>query len=63
MTLRLLVPPLPILHIGLEAIGVFLWPGPWVTPGVLQCTGGNEVRDVFNRKLDSRDDGDRPRGA
>jgi hypothetical protein len=35
MTLRLLVPSLPILHIGLEAIDVLLWPGPWVTPGVL----------------------------
>jgi hypothetical protein len=35
MILRLLVPSLPILHIGLEAIGVLLWPGPWVTPGVL----------------------------
>jgi hypothetical protein len=63
MTLRLLVPPLPILHIGLEAIGVFLWPRPWVTPRVLQCTGGNEARDVFSRKLDSGDGGDRPRGA
>jgi hypothetical protein len=36
MILKLLVPSLPILHIGLEAIGVLLWPGPWVTPGVLQ---------------------------
>jgi hypothetical protein len=27
------------------------------------CTGGNEVRDVFGRKLDSGDDGECPRGA
>jgi hypothetical protein len=27
------------------------------------CTGGNEARDVFSRKLDSGDDGERPRGA
>jgi hypothetical protein len=27
------------------------------------CTGGNEARDVFGRKLDSGDDGERPRGA
>jgi hypothetical protein len=26
-------------------------------------TGGNEARDVFGRKLDSGDDGERPRGA
>jgi hypothetical protein len=36
MILKLLLPSLSILHIGLEAIGVLLWPGPWVTPGVLQ---------------------------
>jgi hypothetical protein len=38
MVLRLLVPSFPTLHIGLEAIGVLLWPGPWVTPGVLQAS-------------------------
>jgi hypothetical protein len=27
------------------------------------CTGGNEARGVFSRKLDSGDDGERPRGA
>jgi hypothetical protein len=27
------------------------------------CTGGNEARYVFDRKLDSADDGERPRGA
>jgi hypothetical protein len=27
------------------------------------CTGGNEARGVFNRKLDSGDGGERPRGA
>jgi hypothetical protein len=27
------------------------------------CTGGNEARDVFSRKLDSGDRGERPRGA
>jgi hypothetical protein len=27
------------------------------------CTGGNEARDVFGRKLDSGDDEERPRGA
>jgi hypothetical protein len=27
------------------------------------CTGGNEARDIFNRKLDSGDGGERPRGA
>jgi hypothetical protein len=27
------------------------------------CTGGNEAHDVFSRKLDSGDDGERPRGA
>jgi hypothetical protein len=27
------------------------------------CTGGNEVRDIFSRKLDSGDGGERPRGA
>jgi hypothetical protein len=27
------------------------------------CTGGNEARGVFGRKLDSGDDGERPRGA
>jgi hypothetical protein len=27
------------------------------------CTGGNEARDIFSRKLDSRDSGERPRGA
>jgi hypothetical protein len=27
------------------------------------CTGGNEARDVFSRKLDSADGGERPRGA
>jgi hypothetical protein len=27
------------------------------------CTRGNETRDVFSRKLDSGDDGERPRGA
>jgi hypothetical protein len=27
------------------------------------CTGGNEVRGVFGRKLDSGDGGERPRGA
>jgi hypothetical protein len=31
------------------------WPPP--------CTRGNEVRGVLGRKLDSRDDGERPRGA
>jgi hypothetical protein len=28
-----------------------------------QCTGGNEAHDVFGRKLDSGDGGERPRGA
>jgi hypothetical protein len=27
------------------------------------CTGGNEAHNVLGRKLDSRDDGERPRGA
>jgi hypothetical protein len=27
------------------------------------CTGGNEARNVFGRKLDSGDGGERPRGA
>jgi hypothetical protein len=27
------------------------------------CTGGNEACGVFDRKLDSGDDGERPRGA
>jgi hypothetical protein len=27
------------------------------------CTGGNEARDVFGRKLDSGEGGERPRGA
>jgi hypothetical protein len=27
------------------------------------CTGGNEAHGVFGRKLDSGDDGERPRGA
>jgi hypothetical protein len=27
------------------------------------CTGGNEACSVFSRKLDSRDDGERPRGV
>jgi hypothetical protein len=27
------------------------------------CTGGNEARGVFSRKLDSGDGGERPRGA
>jgi hypothetical protein len=27
------------------------------------CTEGNEARDVFGRKLDSGDGGERPRGA
>jgi hypothetical protein len=27
------------------------------------CTGGNKARGVFGRKLDSGDDGERPRGA
>ena len=27
------------------------------------CTGGNEARDIFDRKLDSGDGGERPRGA
>jgi hypothetical protein len=27
------------------------------------CTGGNEARSVFGWKLDSGDDGERPRGA
>jgi hypothetical protein len=27
------------------------------------CTGGNEARDIFGWKLDSGDDGERPRGA
>jgi hypothetical protein len=27
------------------------------------CTGGNKARGVFNRKLDSGDGGERPRGA
>jgi hypothetical protein len=27
------------------------------------CTGGNEVRDVFSRKLDSGEGGERPGGA
>jgi hypothetical protein len=31
------------------------WPPP--------CTGGNETRGVFRRKLDSGDDGERPRRA
>jgi hypothetical protein len=28
-----------------------------------QCTRGNEAHGVFSRKLDSGDDGERPRGA
>jgi hypothetical protein len=31
------------------------WPPP--------CTGGNKARDVFGRKLDSGDGGERPIGA
>jgi hypothetical protein len=31
------------------------WPPP--------CTRGNEARGVFSRKLDSGDNGERPRGA
>jgi hypothetical protein len=27
------------------------------------CTGGNEARGVFSRKLDNGDGGERPRGA
>jgi hypothetical protein len=27
------------------------------------CTGGNEARDIFSRKLDIGDGGERPRGA
>jgi hypothetical protein len=27
------------------------------------CTGGNEAHNVFGRKLDSGDGGERPRGA
>jgi hypothetical protein len=27
------------------------------------CTGGNEARGVFGRKLDIRDDEERPKGA
>jgi hypothetical protein len=27
------------------------------------CTVGNEAHDVFGRKLDSEDDGERPRGV
>jgi hypothetical protein len=27
------------------------------------CTGGNEARDIFGRKLDSGDGGERSRGA
>jgi hypothetical protein len=27
------------------------------------CTGGNEARNIFNRKLDSGDGGESPRGA
>jgi hypothetical protein len=27
------------------------------------CTGGNEARSIFDRKLDSGDGGERPRGA
>ena len=27
------------------------------------CTGGNEARDIFDRKLDSGDGGERPRVA
>ena len=27
------------------------------------CIGGNEAHDVFSRKLDSGDGGERPRGA
>jgi hypothetical protein len=27
------------------------------------CTGGNEARSVFSRKLNSGDSGERPRGA
>jgi hypothetical protein len=27
------------------------------------CTGGNEAHDIFSRKLDSGDDGKRPREA
>jgi hypothetical protein len=27
------------------------------------CTGGNEAYDVFRRKFDSGDSGERPRGA
>jgi hypothetical protein len=44
MILRLSVPSLLILHIGLGAIGVLLWPGPWVTPGVLQPSPLKESR-------------------
>jgi hypothetical protein len=35
MILKLLVLSFSILLIGQEAISVLLWPGPWVTPGVL----------------------------
>jgi hypothetical protein len=35
----------------------------FVDSGVLQCTEGNEARGVFDRKLDSVDGGERPRGA
>jgi hypothetical protein len=31
----------------------------WLPP----CTGGNEARDIFGRKLVSGDGGERPRGA
>jgi hypothetical protein len=27
------------------------------------CTGGNEARDIFSQKLDSGDNGGRPKGA
>jgi hypothetical protein len=30
-------------------------------PRLPQCTGGNEARDVFGRKLDSGDNGEHPR--
>jgi hypothetical protein len=46
MILKLLLPSLSILHIGLEAIGVLLWPGPWVTPGVLHAIGMFYINSV-----------------
>ena len=36
-------------------IEIVSWPPP--------CTGGNEARGIFGRKLDSGDGGERPRGA